>query len=271
MSKLEEVLNKKAKLVERKFKDAKQTAKEAGLTAAIAATTVLGLGTTASCNRSDDSSTRNIKLSYGKIDDLANEPKVEAADTIVAFEAGDIAKETSEKLKAEEEKLMAQKLFEEIEKSGVPTVKKDKQGNVTKVLSSIESEGYASMMMFSIWTNNRKTLDAVIIYEPIEGMGKFKNPRYMSVHRDAYTEKYADGSEKHNRAKDYDIIPDGCSIFAGHTKVVDAQRDTLYTPKKVGIMHGGSYTIRFCYPEKQNTQTNLNMQTLAQNHGGRGE
>ena len=37
MSKLEEVLNKKAKLVERK-------AKEAGLTAVIAATTVLGLG-----------------------------------------------------------------------------------------------------------------------------------------------------------------------------------------------------------------------------------
>ena len=251
MSKLEEVLNKKAELIKRKFKDAKQTAKKAGLTATIAATTVLGLGTTESCNRSNDSQ---------------NEPKIE-----------NVAEAISERQKAEQEQAhqeWLEKMLKEIEESGIPVVKKDKQGNVTEVLSSIKVENFDIEHEIECINNQKFSTEHVGISDKKDH--KFNSPQYMSVHRDAHTEKYADGSEKHYRAKDYDTVPNGFAIsqichkmYADEfEKKVDAQGDTLYIPKPRMVIEAD---LSFYYPEKQNTQTNLNVQSLAQNHGGRGE
>lgn len=247
MSKIKEVLEKQTKLLERK-------AKKAVLATAIAATTVTGFGLT-SCGHGENSD---------------NKPKTE-----------NVTMTPEQQAKSEQEK--AQALLKEIEASGIPTVKKDKEGNVTEILSSIVMEELlvTERMVTTSKNEHGQFLGAKIRDFNLEGAKKFENPKYMKVHQEARVENLGGGVEKHYRAREYETTPANYCIV--DTKVrrevmndvfrkeVDAQGDTLLIPVK-NVVGKGTVSVEFRYPEKQNTLTNFNEQMqLAQSQKGRND
>jgi len=229
MSKIKEVLEKQAKLLERK-------AQKAALTTAVAASTVFGFGVT-SCSQGEN---------------LNDEPKTENV-TMTPEERAKIAQEE------------AQALLKEIEEFGIPTVKKDKEGNVTEVLSSIMAEERISGVEFI----GRYDYEDMGKKETVikNSNRKFRDPEYMAIHQDARVEQLGQGVEKHYRAKDYDPTPAYCQETSIEMSVeetkkddpykeVDEQGDTLVIPRYTKVARC-MRRIGFKYGEKQETLTNI--------------
>jgi len=240
MSKVKEILEKYVKLVERK-------AQKAALTTAVAATTVLGLGVT-SCGNAESSD---------------NEPKSEKV-TMTPEQRALIAQEE------------AQNLLREIEESGIPTVKKDKEGNVTEVLSSILEE--VSSTQEEIVGVSYSEVTEIKKINP-----KFKDPEYMPVHQDAEVKKLGNGVEKHCRARDYETTVKTYEVVGNESigeinirkdepyKVIDEHGDTLVRPKIVKTTRSMK-RIEFKYNEKQATLENLSEQVqFVQHQKGRND
>jgi uncharacterized protein (DUF736 family) len=134
----------------------------------------------------------------------------------------------------------AQIELKKIEKSGIAIVKKDKEGNITKVLSRVDK----------VRSDKLKGNEVVSSYT-------YSKPQYMTVHKKAYTERRSGASwilesdsgkeyirrEIHHPAIDYETTPTSMSVASvGGTPYtrVEISGDTVVSsvaPNGDTIMH----------------------------------
>lgn len=166
----------------------------------------------------------------------------------------------------EEQKKEAEAKIKQIEAAGIPVVKKDKDGNVVEVLSSIEE-------ITPFWlADNENYKD--IIADPTE----YEKPEYMPIHQKTSSKKEETQHlimEVRRPERVYDTSPILCTIkeerFSEEVgretrlgtpfkRIVEG--DTIITtPKLEGNVFKFSKVLKFDYKLKEQTKTKNNIKT----------